>query len=136
MIYLKMIGTETELQYAIEEPIFVMRQSNGMVLRCPAGRRAQGLLSPDSTEIWQLADRDSLGEGYPLVEQVTMAEYDEWYAIQNQPEVPDPEDTDPVIPEDTEPTTVLTRAELTEKVRQLEQELEAAKALLGLNNEQ
>ena len=110
----------------------MLRQKNGVIVLCNSETRAQGILSPDGGEIWQLEGRESLGEGFPLVRFVTMAEYDEWVALRNAPPEPDPEDTEPEIPEDVEPETVLTRAELTEKVRQLEEELAAAKAALGL----
>ncbi len=132
MMYYKLVGTDTAELYAIETPVFVLRQDNGVIVRCQGGKRAQGILSPEGSEIWQLWDREPLGEGYPVAREITMAEYDELLALQNQPELPDPEDTDPVIPEDVEPDTVLTRAELTEKVKKLEEELAAAKAALGL----
>lgn len=46
----------------------------------------------------------------------------------------DPEDTNPEIPEgeDVNDSTVMTRAELTNKVAELEEQLAAAKILLGV----
>ena len=132
MIYVKVQEKEGLMFYAIESPVYVLRQKNGVIVRCEEEKKAQGVLSPDGNEIWQLAGRESLTEDFPLAWEIPMMEYEEWYALQTQPEVPDPEDTDPVIPEDTEPESILTRAELTEKVRQLEQELAQAKALLGI----
>ncbi|MBP3413029.1 MAG: hypothetical protein J6K89_07175 [Oscillospiraceae bacterium] len=123
MLYLRMVGSDPEKLCAIEDPLYVLRQRNGVIVRHPYGKRVQGVLSPDGNEIWQFSDRESLGESYAVVEKITMAEYDLWYALQNQPEEPDPEDTDPVIPEDTEPETVMTRAQLTEKVGELDEAL-------------
>ena len=123
MIYLKEPSTEGKY-YALASPVYVHRQSNGLVVRIDSPAAAQGIVSPDGSQIWQLAGRPTLGEGYAVVEEITMAEYDEWASLQNQPEPPDPEDTDPVIPEDTDPETVLTRAELTEKVGELDEALQ------------
>lgn len=124
MLYLQLEGTESQLLYAIEEPIFVRRQQNGVIICCEAGKKVQGIVSPDGSEIWQLAGRISLGEGFPVAQEITMAEYDEWYAHQNMGEDADPEDTAPVIPEGTDPATVLTRAELTVKVTELDEALQ------------
>ena len=124
MIYIRKVDPADPMRYAISQPVFVLRQRNGILVSCEAGKNAQGIVSPDGSQIWQLADRPRLCEDFPLVQQITMAEYEEWYAQQNQPEEPDPEDTDPVIPEDTDPETVLTRAELTEKVGELDEALQ------------
>lgn len=123
MLYVKLKGENGEQCIAYPTPIYVRRQSNGVIVSCLPGKKAQGIVSPDGAEIWQLAGRDSLGDGYAVVWEITMAEYEEWYALQTQPELPDPEDTDPVIPEGTDPTTVLTRAELTVKVSELDEAL-------------
>lgn len=123
MLYVRMVGKDPDELYAIENPSYVLRQRNGIIVRHPEGNRVQGLVSPDGSEIWQLSDRVSLGESYPVVERITMAEYDEWYAQQNQPEDTDPEDTEPVIPEGTEESSILTRAELTEKVIEMDEAL-------------
>lgn len=120
MLYLKL----KEIMVAIEEPRYVVRLSNGTLALCDSYNLAMGVLSPDGMELWQLLGRGSLGGGFPVAQQVTMAEYDEWEALRNAPSEPDPEDTDPVIPEDVEPETVLTRAELTEKVNNLEEALD------------
>ena len=132
MIYLERNESGERILYAIEHPSYLIRQKNGVMILCPNEHQAQGILSPQGEEIFQLEGRDPLGEGFPVVHFVTMAEYDEWVALRNTPPEPDPEDTEPEIPEDVEPETVLTRAELTEKVRRLEEELAAAKAALGL----
>ncbi|MBR6825212.1 MAG: hypothetical protein IKM59_01560 [Oscillospiraceae bacterium] len=155
MLYLEFNGEEKKHCLALEKPVFLRRERNGVLLRCDRQTPAQGVLSPDEREVWQLEGRPSLGDGYPTVRIITLAEYEQWKAIKESgdgsgttgngsdtldpedtnpenPEAPDPEDTDPVIPEDTDPETVLTRAELSEKVRRLEEELAYTKALLGV----
>lgn len=115
-----------DLFYALDEPIFVRRQRNGIIVRVDSPALAWGVVSPNGFEIWQLAGRASLGEGYPIAEEVTRAEYEQWLAEQeagSAPEIPDPEDTEPEIPEGTDPATILTRAELTEKVSELDEAL-------------
>ncbi len=132
MIYLERNESGERILYAIEDPGYLIRQRNGVIVLCPNGHRAQGILSPDGETMWQLEGRDPLGEDLTVVRFVTMAEYDQWEAMAKAPMEPDPEDTEPEIPENVEPETVLTRAELSEKVRRLEEELAAAKAALGL----
>lgn len=125
MLYLKHFEKDGMLKMvSIPKPIYVRRQSNGMIVTCPWGKGVQGVLSPDGSEIWQLKDREPLSQEYLIVEPVTMAEYDEWEALQNQTLQPDPEDTDPVIPENVEAETVMTRAELTAKVMELDEAME------------
>ena len=124
MVYLERTDSDERILCAIEHPGYLLRQKNGVIVLCNGGPRAQGILSPDGGEIWQLEGRESLGEGFPLVRFVTMAEYDEWEALREGELRVDPEDTEPEIPEDVEPETVLTRAELTEKVNNLEEALD------------
>ena len=50
-----------------------------------------------------------------------------------EPEPPDPEDEDPEVPDEPEPPVPMTRAELTEKLAELEDELAATKILLGVD---
>lgn len=132
MFYVRFAGSDPVMMCAIENPIFVLRQRNGVIIRHPYGNRVQGVLSPDGREIWQLSGRTSLGEGYTVVEQIAMMEYDEWKAKQDLTDEPDPEDTEPVIPEGTEPDSLLSRAELTQKVVDLEDQLFAARIILGV----
>ena len=117
---------------ALWEPVYVRKQRNGLVVRCYSATLAQGILSEDGTEIFHLMGKESLGKDYAEAEVITMAEYDHWLMEQEPPVEPDPEDTEPELPTDVEPETVLTRAELTEKVKRLEEDLAAAKAALGL----
>lgn len=63
---------------------------------------------------------------------ITLAEYEELAA---QVGATDPDDDTPVNPPDDPGTEILTRAQLTEKVLALEDELAAAKILLGVTDE-
>ena len=63
---------------------------------------------------------------------ITLAEYEELAA---QVGTTDPDDDTPVNPPDDPGTEILTRAQLTEKVLALEDELAAAKILLGVTDE-
>ena len=122
MLYLKRIDLEPQTYYAIEAPIYVRRQSNGVVVRVYSLTKAQGVVSPDGGQIWQLAGRAPLAEGYPTAQIITCAEYEQWLS-QGETET-DPEDTEPVIPEGVDPATILTRAELTVKVTELDEALQ------------
>lgn len=119
-----MIGLE-----AIDSPVYVMLQKNQVIVRC-LEPMAQGIVSLDGSEIYQLDGKSSLGDGYSLAVPITLAEYDELAA--NHEDDTDPEDKDPEVPEGTDEGDVLTRAQLTAKVAALEEELHAAKILLGV----
>lgn len=122
MLYVKFVRDSEEVYFAIATPVYVRRQKNGKVVRCDSPTLAQGVVSPDGSEIWHIADRPPMGEEYSTVERITAAEYEEWNLLREQ--APDPEDTDPVIPEGVDPGTVLTRAELTVKVTELDEALQ------------
>jgi len=122
MIYIKVLDRDGNLRRvdALEDPFFV-RHENGVLTRCREAV-AEGLLLDSD-----LVVNYGAGLGAELTaEQIPVAEYD---TLQVDP--PDPEDTEPEVPDDTE--RPMTRAELTEKVNQLEEQLEAAKILLGVS---
>lgn len=154
MLYLKKIQ-DTDGYYAIEFPIYVRKQNNGLVVTCRSGTLAQGILSPDRESVWQLEDRPSMEKDYDLARIITEGEYHYWRSVRDladsdpedsqapdqtperpcedpeggsntdtDPDSPDPEDTDPVIPENVDPEKVMTRAELTVKVNELDEALE------------
>ena len=142
MLYVR--NEEKGICYRLDPPVFVRRQSNDVVVRVGSLTLAQGVLSPDHREIWQLSGRPSLGDGFEEVSVITAAEYDAWVAEKEEPEIEepeietpeieepeietpeieDPEDTNPTVPEGTDPATILTRAELTEKVMELDEALQ------------
>lgn len=132
MRYLKIMrGNTVVTAEAHESPVFICRQEkNNILVRCPEVH-AQGILSLDGSTVYQLdgklsLDLDNDYTAYPTV----MTEYEEIINSQTQEE--DTEDENPEIPEGTDEIPVLTRAELTAKVAELEDELQAAKILLGV----
>lgn len=103
-------GTE-----AIAEPVFVCRQiSNGCLVRCDE-QDAQGIVSADGDRIYLIRGQMPNGVKEPYAEFITKTEYEAALAA-----APDPEDEDPDVPEGVEEETILTRAELTERIAFLE----------------
>ena len=130
MLCVKIMSGETMIGLeAIDSPVYVMLQKNNVVVRC-LEPMAQGIVSLDGSEIYQLDGKTSLGDGYSLAVPITIAEYDELAANYERDE--DPEDTDPEVPDGTVEGDVLTRAQLTAKVAELEEQLAATKILLGV----
>lgn len=130
MLCVKIMSGETMIGLeAIDSPVYVMLQKNNVVVRC-LEPMAQGIVSLDGSEIYQLDGKTSLGDGYSLAVPITLAEYDELAANYERDE--DPEDTNPEVPDGTVEGDVLTRAQLTAKVAELEEQLAATKILLGV----
>ena len=130
MLCVKIMSGETMIGLeAIDSPVYVMLQKNNVVVRC-LEPMAQGIVSLDGSEIYQLDGKTSLGDGYSLAVPITLAEYDELAANYERDE--DPEDTNPEVPDGTVEGDVLTRAQLTAKVVELEEQLAATKILLGV----
>lgn len=133
MLYVKIMEGDTVVTAeAHESPVFICRQEkNNILVRCPEVH-AQGILSLDGSTVYQLDGKPSLDldNGYTAYPTV-MTEYEEIVNSQTQEE--DTEDENPEIPEGTDERTILTRAELTAKVTELADELQAAKILLGVD---
>ena len=130
MVYIKIMQGDTVVTAeAHETPVYVCRQKNGIIKRCTE-QSAQGILSLDGSTIYQLEGKDSLNldNGY-TADFTYMTVYEEIIAGITEE---DTEDTNPDVPEDTPEEEILTRAELTAKVKALEEELSAAKILLGV----
>ena len=123
MIYIKIYdlsGTITTVE-ALPNPVYVWLQPrNGRLLRCiePV---AQGIVSADGSCIYQLEGRESLPDTGGTAAVITTAEYQELLATLDQT---DTEDTAPVIPEGTDEAEIMTRAELTAKVNELDEAME------------
>lgn len=137
MVYLKILSaTDNEFIGAeqIENPVYVYQQKNGYIVRTESTVKAQGILSADGSLMYQLSDKDALSTAEPLSTAVIVpvAEYENCLLELKGSEDVDEEDSNPVVPDDTDNSTVLTRAELTAKVTALEEELAAAKILLGV----
>lgn len=128
---------------AIDSLHYVRRNPrNGMILSCTE-KSGQGVLSYDSSTIYQLPDKDSLGDDYNTITLVEIdeAEFEEIRALVDsmkpEPEEPDdedfveeehPEPSEPIDP--TKPITPM--EELQYKVSMLEEQLAATKILLGV----
>ena len=122
MIWIKVMDGETLIAAeAHERPQYVRRQSNGAIVLCDEAF-AQGIVSKDGTVIYQLDGKAPIGiDGCSTAYQIYGTEYDELTR-----DVPDTEDDTPELPPDTPEEKILTRAELTARV----QELEAQNAML------
>ncbi len=88
-------------------------------------------MSLDGSTVYQLDGKTSLSleNGY-MAYLIYVTDYENIIA---EMEGKDEEDTNPEVPEDTTGDEILTRAELTAKVLLLEEELQAAKILLGVS---
>lgn len=128
MVYFKILSADGTVKSveALADPVYVCWQTrNGILIRCDK-RDAQGVMSGDGNTIYQLQGKQLSGvESDELLSAVsiTLAEYEELAA---QVGTTDPDDPG---------TEILTRAQLTEKVLALEDELAAAKILLGVTDE-
>lgn len=136
MVYIKISaedGTVTAVE-AIESPVYVLWQEhNQTAVRC-SEVRSQGILSLDGSTTYQLLGKAAMPNLTLTATLITMTEYEELVrelADQSGDEE-DTEDITPEVPEDTTEDEILTRAELTAKVKTLEEELSAAKILLGV----
>jgi len=97
------------------------QQENGMIVRCDE-EEAHGILSCDDQGFFFKEGIMPRGQKETYYVEITKAEYDELKGgllAEN-----DPEDTEPEVTEETPEEEILTRAELTEKVTQLEQQNE------------
>lgn len=128
MLYVKILsGDEMIGLEAIEDPVYVKLQTkNNMIVRC-LEPLAQGILSADGSTIYQLEGKESMGGDYDTAMIITLAEYEELLS-----DYEDPEDSNPEIPEGETEDDILTRAQLTAKVAELEEQLAATKILLGV----
>ena len=124
MIYIKIEKQDGSVSLlAMETAVYVYVQpENGRILRC-IREKAQGILNADGAEIYQLVGKDLVPGATAQAQLITRGEYEELLSEMNQPE-PDPEDAAPEIPEDAPQMTVLTRAELTAKVMELDEAIE------------
>ena len=112
---------------AIEEPMFIHRQANGVIDLCNEAH-AQGVVSANESTYYQLAGKESLGPGYAVTaEEISGAEYDEIMR-----DLPDPEDEEPEVPEGSADPDLMTRVELTAKVREQDAEIQSLNEQIDL----
>lgn len=143
-MYYKVIkNDDNSVVDAINSLHYVRRNPrNGMILSCTE-KSGQGVLSYDSSVIYQLPYKDSLGDGYDVITLVEIdeAEFNEIRALidsmKPEPEEPDddefPEEEHPEPPKPIDPTQPMTPwEEMQYKVSMLEEQLAATKILLGV----
>lgn len=131
MVYIKVMQGDTLITAeAHDSPVYVRRQKNNLIVRC-SEQNAQGILSLDGAVVYQLEEKASLGlENSMIASYIYQIDYE---TIIAGVEDTDREDTEPEVPADSSADDILTRAELTAKVKELEEELQAAKILLGVS---
>lgn len=119
-IYIKVLDDSGNAA-SVEEltnPVYVYKQpSNGLIVRC-IDTLAQGVLDAKGEKIYQLEGKETIDRASATAVIITTAEYEELAATLGTETGEDPEDTDPVVPEDSEEEP-MTRAELTAAVNQL-----------------
>ena len=123
MLYIKIFNESGEAASveALSNPVYVYVQPrNGRVLRCEK-RLAQGVLDVTESKIYQLQDKAAVPGAVATAAVITTAEYQELEDTLGQT---DPEDEIPEVPEGAEGETIMTRAELTAKVLELDEALE------------
>ena len=123
MLYIKIFNESGEAASveALSNPVYVYVQPrNGRVLRCER-RLAQGVLDVTGSKIYQLQDKAPVPGAVATAAVITTAEYQELEATLGQT---DPEDEIPEVPEGAEGETIMTRAELTAKVLELDEAME------------
>ncbi len=123
MFYFKIVADHDNVigVIAFELPSFIKWQErNRRLVRCPK-EEAQGIVSDaDNNTIYRLNNQQIPGvenDGLLSAVSISQAEYEEYEATHRQE---DPEDLTPEIPEDTPEEEILTRAELTQKIKELE----------------
>lgn len=116
MLYISIVGdNENSIGVeAIVDPVFVKYQMKHNMFICCEQSEAQGIVSGNGENIYRLVDEE-VPECEFYAHIITESEYDEWVA---QHPIEDPEDTTPDAPEGE---IVLTRAQLTQKVKELEE---------------
>lgn len=125
-IYIKVLDTAGEAASVekLTPPVYVCKQPrNGLIIRC-IDTMAQGVLDVTGDKIYQLKGTEPIEQAVATAVIITTAEYEELMATLGTGSTPDPEDTVPEVPEGTDKTTIMTRAELTEKVNELDEAIE------------
>ena len=115
--------------YASASPLFVKHQIvHSMLVACKQ-KDAQGIISPDDSNTVCILDGKELcgfsAETSPIAYLISQGEYEEHLANQEQIDV---EDETPEIPEEAPEEPILTRAELTRKVAELEELIRTLRA--------
>lgn len=133
MIYIKVSENDVVIAAeAHENPVYVRHQPNGVNVRCHEVK-AEGILSVDGSEIYQIVGRTAMEGATKMAEVITTDEYLNLVVeLETNTDSDDEEDINPEVPDGGTEEQILTRAELTAKVAELEEQLIATKILLGV----
>ena len=117
MLYLKILrGAEIVAAEAHESPVYVRRQTNGVVVRC-SEVQAQGVLSLDGSQNYQLFGRQALGDTECSAEKIYAAEYDTLLTELDEQETDQAEEQEADEPQEEGRLTI---AQMREKIATLE----------------
>lgn len=131
MLYIKIIKNETVIAVeAHTSPVYVHKQSNGVLVRC-SELKAQGILSVDGSVVYQLDGKEQLDNVSLVASVITTTEY--LNLVESLDELPS-EDVEPDVgtEDNTSSEPVMTTTEMRERILALEEELAATKILLGV----
>ena len=119
MVYIKIMKDDTIIAVeALPSPVYVGKQTNGVVVRCPK-IKAQGILSANGESIYQLENKDKLDNASLTAIPITTTEYQNLAASLD--ELPS-EDVEVEV-EVTEEPPLMTIAEMRARILALEEML-------------
>jgi len=135
-IFIKVLNQDDELVSleVLDPPNWVTVLRNGTIALCDHEILARGVQDATGSTIYQLAGREPIPDPDITLTAtiITEAEYDELSQSYHPPD-PEPDDPEPEEPDDPDEPGAMTRAELTERVLALTEELAAAKIMLGVD---
>lgn len=139
MRYIKILGADGSVvaAEAIETPVYVrIQEKNGLIVRCPE-MNALGILSADGGTIYQLEGKAPLDGKDMTAIFIDVTEYtvlSESLGASDGDDADDGDDAGGETAGEDQPTggTVMTRAEMSARIIALEDELKAAKIMLGV----
>lgn len=139
MRYIKILGPDGSVvaAEAIETPVYVrVQEKNGLIVRCPE-MNALGILSADGGTIYQLEGKAPLDGKDMTAIFIDVTEYtvlSESLGASDGDDEDNGDDAGGETAGEDQPTggTVMTRAEMSARIIALEDELKAAKIMLGV----
>ena len=121
MVYIKIMKDDTIIAVeALPSPVYVGKQKNGIVVRCPKFK-AQGILSANGDSIYQLENNDKLDNAPFTAIPITTTEYQNLAASLD--ELPSEDVENEVEVEVTEEPPLMTIAEMRARILALEEML-------------
>jgi hypothetical protein len=121
MVYIKIMKDDTIIAVeALPSPVYVGKQRNGIVVRCPKFK-AQGILSANGDSIYQLENKDKLDNASLTAIPITTTEYQNLAASLD--ELPSEDTETEVEVEVTEEPPLMTIAEMRARILALEEML-------------